>query len=315
MILAQPFYSVDILGEKWNYTNDQWGENYACIDYTREKKPYVFFEECFGVAQEGLSVESQLDSFLKKDFETLAPQKTFGDLPKIGLVAKRLEENSEKFVKFFEIAGNEKYILLVEMNVTTADPAPLQKIYESQAADTIDYVLQRGLEKSHVIPPSTATPLSPTQQSFYPTLAEKLITENEASVLYGSTWEAIGDKASTKRRQVCRIFEDRTNADVLWVGLENCVYAIKDFPFEKISGYYEQPGDTVLTSRHQYDDRFVIYGYQSGHTYFDAYLVHGEFLYLASLESRTLGDQTVKDVYSQEIDDFLYGVLMKNIQK
>jgi hypothetical protein len=133
--------------------------------------------------------------------------------------------------------------------------------------------------------------------------------------LYSGTWEALSDGVSNKRTQVCRKFEDRTNADVPWVGMANCVYSVKDFPFEKISDYYQQPGDTALESSHKYDDRFVIYGYQSGHTYFDAFLVHGEFIYLASLESRTLAGTAVKDVYSQDIDDFLYGVLMINIQK
>ena len=315
MILGQPFFSVEILGEKWNYAGDNWGETYGCIDYTREKEPKVFFEQCFGVIQEGLTFESELESFMNKDFETLIPSNTFNKVGQISLVAKRLDENGEKFIKFFEMVGTEKYLLLVELNTFTDEAGPLQTIYEARAAETMDYVLQNELEKSHILPRPTATPLSPTQESFYPAMAEKLITEAEASELYGSTWEAIRDKVSTKRNQVCRNFEDRTNADVLWVGMENCIYTVKDFPFEKISDYYQQPGDTVLESSHKYDDSFIIYGYQSGHTYFDAFLVHGEFIYLASLESRTLAGNAVKDVYSQDIDDFLYGVLMINIQK
>jgi hypothetical protein len=313
MVLAQPYFSVEILGEKWNYAGDSWGETYGCIDYTREKEPKVFFEQCFGVIQESLTFESELETFKQKDFETLVPKNTFNQVGQIGLVAKRIEENGEKFIKFFEMVGTEKYILLVEMNMFTDKPDPLQSIYEAQAAETIDYVLQNGLEKSHILSRPTATPLSLTQESFYTILAEKLITESEASVLYGSTWEAMGDRASTKRNQVCRLFEDRTNADVLWVGMKNCVYSAKDFPFEKISDNYQQPGDTILESQHKYDDSFAIYGYQSGHTYFDAYLVHGEFIYLASLESRTLTDQSVKDVFTEEIDDFLYRVLMANV--
>src|SRR6266516_2610617 len=315
MVLAQPYFSVEILGEKWNYAGDNWGETYACIDYTREKEPSVFFEQCFGMVQEGLTFESELETFMQKDFETLIPKNTFNEVGQIALLAKRLEDSGKKFIKFLEIVGAGKYIVLVEMNVFTDEDALLPAMYEIQVAETIDYVLQKELEKSQILPRPTATPLSPTQESFYTSLAEKLITESEASALYGSTWEAMGDKVSTKRNQVCRMFEDRTNADVLWVGMENCVYLAKDFPFKKISDYYQQPGDTILESHHKYEDSFVIYGYQSGHTYFDAFLVHGEFIYLASLESRTLADQTVNDIFSQEIDDFLYGVLMANVQK
>lgn len=330
MILGQPGHNVEILGEKWNYTNDRWGETYACIDYTREKAPYLFFEQCFALLQDTLTFESQLESFLKEDFETLAPKNTFSDVGQIGLLAKRLQDNSEKFIKFFELIGTEKYIILVEMNMTTDDDAPLQTIYESQAAETIDYVMQNGLEKSHILPHPTATPLSPQQQVFHSSLADRLITESGASLLYDrarlivapepdtlvdGTWEAIGDRVSQKRQQVCRDFEDRTNADVRWVSFSNCVFSVKDFPFDKIADYYQQPGDMILESNHQYEDQFVVYGYGDGPKKFDAYLLHGELIYLVNLASRVLGGERLEAVFTEEVDDFIYSVLMINVQK
>jgi hypothetical protein len=315
MILGQPGNGVEILGEKWNYTNDRWGESYACIDYTREKEPYLFFEQCFALTQPDLTFESQRDAFLNDDYEVLTPDNKFGDVGQISLMAKRLEDNSTKFVKFFEIIGAGKYILLVEMNFVTDDQTPLQAIYENQAASIIDYVLQNGLEKSRLIPRPTATPLSPTQESFYVPLAANLITELEASALYGSTWESLEDFVSPKSTQVCRYFEDRTNADVFWVRFSNCVYEFKDSTFEEIVNRYKQPGDVLLESSHQYSDKFVLYGYQDGHTYFYAWMLHGEFLYFVNLESRTLAGQKVEDVFTKNVDDFIYGVLMINAEK
>jgi hypothetical protein len=315
MILGQPGYGVEIFGGKWNYTNDRWGETYACIDYTREKEPYLFFEQCFAMTQPDLTFESQRDAFLNDEYEVLVPGNTFNDVGQISLMAKRLEDNSTKFVKFFEIIGVENYILVVEMNFATDDQASLQTIYENQAAGIIDFALQNMLEKSRLVPRPTATPLSPTQESFYAPLAENLITESEASLLYGSTWEALGDFVSSERTQVCRGFEDRTNADVFWVEFSNCIYQFKVSTFEEIVDGYKQTDDVLLESRHQYDDKFVLYGYQDGHTYFYAWMSHGEYIYFVELESRTLAGQKVEDLFTKDVDDFIYGVLMINAQR
>jgi hypothetical protein len=315
MILGQPGYGVEIFGEMWNYTNDRWGETYACIDYTREKEPYLFFEQCFAMTQPDLTFESQRDAFLNEAYEVLAPGNTFNDVGQISLMAKRLDDNSTKFVKFFEIIGVENYILLVEMNFVTDDQASLQTIYENQAAGIIDFALQNMLEKSRLVSRSTATPLSPTQESFYAPLAANLITEAEASVLYGSTWEALRDFVSSKRTQVCRDFEDRTNADVYWVRFSNCVYSFKVSTFEEIVDSYKRPGDIQPESIHPYTDKFALYGFQDGHTYFYAWMSHGEYIYFVELESRTLAGQKVEDLFTKDVDDFIYGVLMINAQR
>jgi hypothetical protein len=315
MILAQPGQSVEIRGETWNYTNDRWGETYACIDYTRENEPYLFFEQCFALTQPDLTFESQRDSFLNDGFEVLTPNNTFGDVGQISLMAKRMEDDSNKYIKFFEIFGTGEYIALVEMNFATEDPAPLQEIYHYYAADTIDYVLRDTLQKSRIIPRPTATPLSPTQESFYGSLVVNLITESEASALYGGTWEATGDFVSPRQIHVCHNFEDRTNADVLWVAFSNCIFMRQGSTFEQILEDYKEPGDVPLTSSYIYDDNFALFGYQKGHTKFYAWMQHGNYFYFVYLESRTLGGQEVEDVFNQEADDFIHEVLMINAQR
>lgn len=315
MMLAQPFYGIELLGEKWKYTNDRWGETYACMDYTREREPYLFFEQCFALTNPDLTFEIQRDAFLNDGFESLNPSNTFNDVGQTSLMAKRLKDGSTDFVKFFEIVGIEKYILLVEMNVATDDASQLQSIYEDHAAAVMDYVLQNMLERSRLVPRPTATPLSPTQESFYAPFAANLITESEASLSYGSTWESLGDFVSPKRTQVCRDFEDRTNADVFWVKFSNCIFLFKSSTFEEVVDDFKQPDDVLLKSRHLYDDEFVLYGYQDGHTYFYAWMSQGEYIYFVSLESRTLAGQKTEELFTKEVDDFIHGVLMVNANR
>lgn len=315
MILEQPFYNVEILGENWNYTNDRWGDTYACISYTREREPYLFFEECFALTQPDLTFESQRDAFLNDDFEVLTPNNTFGDVGQISLMAKRLEDNSTEFIKFFELIGIEEYILLIEMNAVVDDSSPLQDIYEDQAAKVIDYALKNMLEKSRIVPRPTATPLSPTQESFQITLGNKLITELEGSTLYEGTWEALGDFIDPENPMVCRDFEDRTNADVLWVGFSNCIILHHpNFNFDDFVESKKETENVFLESSHQYDNKFFLYGQSKGHTYFHAWMLDEEYLYYVVLESRTIGEAKVENFFTKEVDDFIYAVLMLNVE-
>ncbi len=314
MILGLPGQHIEIMDETWVYRDYRWGETYACIDYTRETAPYMFFEQCFALAQPDLTFESQRDAVLNDDYETLTPNNTFGNVGQISLMAKRLENDSFKGIKFFEIIGIEKYVLLVEMNMETDDASPLQTVYEEHAAGTLDYILQSMLEKSRFIPTPAATALSPTQEGFQAALSENLITETEASTLYGSPWEAIGDFVDPENPMVCRDFEGRTNEDVLWVRFSNCAFLHHpDFSFDGFARGYEKPENTFLQSRNQYDDQYFIY-YKFPKIY--AWMVHGDYLYNVVLESRTIfGEQNIEDNFTTEIDDFIHGVLKINAEK
>ena len=139
MILAQPFMNVEILGEKWNYTDDRWGDAYACISYSREQDTYTWFEQCFTlIYSKEVSFESQHDQFLTAGYEELTPQNTFGDTGQIALLGMRLENN---VIEFFEIIGIGDYVTLVELDIEMDDDSSLQSIYEEQVADIMDYVL------------------------------------------------------------------------------------------------------------------------------------------------------------------------------
>ena len=322
MILNRPFYSVEILGEQWNYVNDRWGDTYGCISYSQEIGTPKNFEQCFAVViNEAVSFEGQRDLFLGDGFETLKPQTFFGEIGQIALFGKRLTGDTKKVIEFFEIVGIGEYITLVELYIETDDDGTLQNIYENQVADIMDYVLQDSLHKSHLIPRPTATPLASNQQVFYDNIASKLISETQASEIYmatwvgemeGSidgTWESLGDRVLSNRTQVCRIFEDRTNADVLWVSFENCVVAANEFPFDSFSQFCTEPGDAVMESKYEYQGDFLICAHD--YTDFYAFLNSGEFIFAVLIESRKIGDY--QDAFTQTVDDFIYNVFMNNL--
>ena len=312
MLVSQPYYSVVISNAKWNYKTDSWGERYACIDYIRDSEDYMFFEQCFVVASEEQSLESILEPFIENGFETLEPKTIFDAVEKISLVAKAEDENNKHF---FEILETQGYILLVELNYVTESDSSLQSIYNIKTANTMDHLLRDSLQKAHLIASSPATPMAKNQRDFYEVVSPLLIGHAQANEFYYGTWDILGDDASENRKLVCRMYEDRTNEDVLWVQFMNCVFDKQTFPFEEIAEYYQNPDDVTLESDHSYKEPFVLYAFQNGHTYFDAFLESGDYIFLVRLESRTMMGQTAEDVFSKNADDFINDVLMENVSR
>lgn len=315
MVLGLPGQHIKIMDETWNYWNYDLGDTYGCMEYTRKTGTPIHFEQCFAVVDsDQISFESQRDLFLGDNFETLVPNNTFGDVGQISLMGKRLVGNTKKTIEFFEIIGVEKYVLLVELYIETESTDSLQSIYESDLSDIMDYILQNMLEKSRLVTRPTATPLSPTQESFYTTLGENLITEVEASTLHGDTWEALGDYIDPKNPMVCRDFESRTNADVLWVKFSNCIFLHHpDLKFDDFAKGYKKPDNIFLESSHRYEDEFLLY-YKFPKIH--AWIMHGGYLYYVVIESRTIhGEANIEEIFTKEIDDFIYGVLMTNTGK
>lgn len=310
MLLAQPYFNIEILGETWEYYHDSWNASYACIryqqdDYTR------FFEQCFAIIDENtptLTYEGILDPMLANGFEEIVPQTIFPNNDRISLSGMKKEENR---VDFFEIIETQPYIFLVEMSVTVEEVNSLQEVYEEHAAEVMNYALLDSMQKSRAVPKPTSTPLSPDQQSVYDVFEDLLVTEQEA----GEGWEALEDTVSKTNAQVCRDFELRVSVDVLWVAFYNCIFDLHpDFIIENVANLY-QADIVVLESSHNYDGEFVIYGSSSGHFYFDAWLLQDGLLYLVGLESRVLAGGTIEDYFDDDVDDFLHKVLMINLDK
>jgi len=312
MLLNQPYFNVEILGEQWDYYTDNWGEMYACIRY-RQNDYKRYFEQCFGIINENmptLTYDGVLAGMLESGFEEITPNTVFPNTDRISLSGKKEEENQ---VAFFEIVEAEPYILLVEMYVTAEEDAPLQEIYEAYAADVMDYVLLAGMQKSKIAPAPSPTPMSPEQQSNYDENSEFLITENEANELYYGRWELLDDYVW--EYSICREFQDRTNADVLWVSFVNCVYTVAPgTTMQAVRDHFLEPDDVLPESRYAADNYFV-YGYGNGHLYYNAVLYENGLVFRAVIETRSLVGTTAENGFTEEIDDYLYAVLMKNLEK
>lgn len=312
MILAQPGYNIEILGEQWYYYSDVWSESHACIHYQQDDYAR-FFEQCFGIIDEdipNLNYDGILDSMLAKGFEELTPQIASPNIDRISLSGLRTEDG---LVRFFEIVEAKPYIFVVEMAVTTeADPS-LQKIYEEHAADVMDYTLLDSLQKSKVAPKPSPTPMSPEQQSNYEDNSDFLIKESKANELYSGRWEFLGDHVW--KNSICREFEDRTNADVLSVGFVNCVYAVRPgTSMQVVIDHFTEPDDALPESRYAADNYFV-YGYGNGHIYYNAVIYENGLVFRAMIETRSLIGTTAESGFTEEIDDYLHAVLMENLEK
>jgi len=302
-MLGQPGYAGVILGEEWEYYKDDWGEDFACISY-QQNDFNRWFEQCFTFLTT-YSYDEIIDPFLENGYETIEPNNSLGDGGQTALVGKRDIENPD-WVHFFQQIGTDKFLMLVEMTVISQDNLPLQTVYETLAADVMEYVLLDMLVKSRAIPEPTPTPLSSVQEDLYKELGGLLIAETGLE----TGWEALGDDVSDTNDRVCRYFELRVNEDVRWVHLVNCIFhKSSDFDIRSLL----EPDDVLLESDYVHEGDFIMYGESAGHIYYDAWLFQDGYLYLASLESRSLGGDTVESVFSPGIDDLLNHVLMANL--
>ncbi|RME57363.1 hypothetical protein D6779_08840 [Candidatus Parcubacteria bacterium] len=328
MTFGLPGWNFEIAGDMWNYEKDNWDKTQACISYTRADGAWL--ENCF-FSPETANFEGGNASMRADGFVDLQPVTDFGKVGEVALLAKHVTDEGTPVAAFIEALDVNGYVLYVTLRIPAAEVASLQSMYEEQAAAALNQVLTENLQKAHFVPQPTPTPIPPAQQPDYERLSEKLITASEASAVYPAvlmngqpvpdmehgTWELLEDAIDDG--SVCRLLVDRTNADVPWWGLTNCIIDLTTAPglnsFDAALSQLVQPGDILLTSSHTYPGQFAIYGFEDGHTFVYALLEDDHYVYYAMVESRTISGQTVNDVFTQEMDDFIYDVLSINLNK
>ncbi|GAB4505408.1 MAG: hypothetical protein Fur0043_24030 [Anaerolineales bacterium] len=319
---------IEIAGEQWAYQEDAYRDIMACISYLKEAEPPIFFEQCFATPDSGSTYENISQPFRDQGFEIIPSQTTFPVADHQEVFTKWISDHKPPYAKFFEILDVHGYLVTVEMNVFISQPESLEAAYREYAADILDFVVTDILQKAHFLPSPTPTPFASTLQSTYDQLSQKLITAAEANSIYPpilingkiasdlehGIWEQLADFVD--QDMVCREFEDRTNDETKWWDVINCVFrlgaASKYASFDEVLAQMVTPDDTELTSSHSYTSPFVIYGFQSGHSWFYAFLEDGDYVYFVQLEARTLQDQTLGDVFTKVEDDFIYDVLSIN---
>jgi len=312
MILGQPGYNVEILDETWFYYNDGWSESHAWIRY--QQNDYErFFEQCFAIIDEDVSnrnFDGILDPMLANGFEEISLNTNFPNIDRVSLSGARREEDR---VIFFEIVEAKPYFFVVEMSVTVEEKVSLQDIYEEYAADVMDHALLDAMQKSRVVPKPSPTPMSPEQESNYIENGDFLISESEANDLYGGRWELLDDHVW--KYSICREFEDRTNADVLWVSFANCVSTTAPgATMQDVEDFYLEEGDARPETKYAADN-YIIHGYGEGHLYYSAIIFENGLVFRAIIETRSMVGTTAENGFTEAIDEFLHAVLMENLER
>ena len=344
MLPSAPNFPMEILGAKCNYQGDIWGEKAAYIAYDCPDLNVTWLSARFTNLEEG---EVAMDLFDQIPSETnmgvvnsrIGPKDLFGQLPSEGATsitpAGLLSEYDNIIIlgrvenfeyAYFMVYETESYAISSEV-FFPEDTATLEEFYSDNVEKVFHAVLEIMLENTKSGGASLQpTPMALDQQNLYNQIAPWLVTMPEANEFYqgasdmfgdsfDGTWVPIGDDINAERESICRIFEDRSNADAPLVAFFNCVYIRPDFDLNKIRENF--PNSVVLESAFQYPDQSIIYGHKlnNGHTSLNAFIIQDEYLIYMFVESRTLMGKPPEDVFEGFNDDFIYNVLMTNLER
>jgi hypothetical protein len=344
MLPSVPNFPMEILGAKCNYQGDIWGEKAAYIAYDCPDLNITWLSARFTNLEEG---EVAMDLFGQVPSEVnmgvvnsrIGPKDLFGQLPSEGATsitpADLLSEfdnitilgrveNSE--YAYFMMYETESYAVSSEV-FFPEDTATLEEFYSDNVEKVFHAVLEIMLENiKHGGSSLQPTPMATNQQNLYNQIAPWLVTMSEANEFYQGAsdmfgdsfdgiWVSLGDDVNAERESVCRIFEDRSNADAPLVAFYNCVYIRPDFDLNKLKENF--PNSVELESAFEYSDQSIIYGHKlnNGHTSLNAFILQDEYLIYIFVESRTLMGYTPEDVFKGFNDDFIYDVLMTNLER
>ena len=309
MLISRPYGSIEIMGSKWHYITDKWGDRYGLISFG-DPETKKEFTQVFVLLQNEETREDLLGPF-PEGSKKLEVENNF-DISGNFIVMGLSQEGSSLFLTELQ---KDNYLYSIQITVPGDDLLSLNELYVQQASELTKYLLRDSLQRSRVIPRPSPTPLAPDQQTSYDSMGLRLISEEEINALYsalGGVWEFQSD--TVKATQICRNFEDRTPADVLWYDFRNCVFKVKHgTSMDKVIEFFFQPGDVELESKYA-NDQYYVFSYQSGHIYYVAilYEIENDLAFLAELESRELVGMTAESNFSESIDDILHDVLMKN---
>ena len=343
MLPSVPNFPMEILGVNCNYQGDIWGEKAAFIAYDCPDLNATWLSARFTNLEEG---EVAMDLFGQVPSEVnmgvvnsrIGPKDLYGQLPgegaspitPSGLLSKYDNitilgrvENSE--YAYFMVYETESYAISSEV-FFPEDTATLEEFYSDNVEKVLHAVLEIMLENTKQSGSSLQpTPMAIDQQDLYNQIAPWLVTMSEANEFYqgasdmfgdsfDGTWVPLGDDVNAERESVCRIFEDRSDADAPLVAFYNCVYIRPDFDLNKLKENF--PNSVVLKSAFEYPDQSIIYGHKlnNGHTSLNAFILQDEYLIYIFVESRTLMGHTPEDVFEGFNDDFIYNVLMTNLE-
>ncbi|HSG43995.1 MAG TPA: hypothetical protein VLA72_12640 [Anaerolineales bacterium] len=323
MLPSSPANSVEVLGKICNYQRDEWNNQTAYIAYACPDLNVVWLSVRFTNLEEGETALDLFDQLPPEGSTLITPSDLLSKFDNM-IISGSVEDSNYDYFLVYE---TKSYVISVEVFFPEDSTMTMEEFYPDNGEPVLHAVLGIILENTRsggTVPEST--PMAADQQVIYDQIAHWLVTETEANEFYkdapdmfgdpfDGTWISSGDSVDTQRGSVCRVFEDRTNADAPLVALFNCVYDVgSDYDLEKI--LENRPAAVVLDSAYEYPENSIIYGLDlnNGHTSLNAFILHGEYLLYVFIESRTLVGQTPKNVFNEFNDGFIYNVLMTNLE-
>ena len=344
MLPSAPYFPMKILGVDCNYQGDIWGEKAAYIAYDCPDLNVTWLSARFTNLEEGEAAKDLFGQIPSEEYSSVGNSRIgsmdlYGQMPSDGvtpivpadllseyddIIILGRVENSEYV--YFMVYETKSYVISSEV-FFPEDTATLEEFYSDNVEKVFHAVLEIILENTKLGGSSLQpTPMAIDQQNLYNQIAPWLVTMSEANEFYqgasdmfgdsfDGTWMLLGDDVNAERETVCRLFEDRSNADAPLVAFYNCIYIRPDFDLNKLKDNF--PNSVTLKSAFEYPDQSIIYGHKlnNGHTSLNAFIFQDEYLIYMFVESRTLMGHTPEDVFKGFNDDFIYNVMMANLER
>lgn len=161
LLIGEESTNLEILGTKWDYFEDNFlGEDYACRLYSRKDGSDTYaIKQCDVLSQGTNNFENQVAGFMNNGYESLTPKNTTSNFDNISLLGKK---NTTAPYDYAVIIDADKYFMVINVLIKIGDNSSLQSVYESHAADIIDYVIEEINQKFATVtltglnlPPST----------------------------------------------------------------------------------------------------------------------------------------------------------------
>jgi len=322
MLPSAPYYSTQILGASCNYQQDNWDTQSAYIAYACPDLDVLRLSVRFTSLEDGQTAQDLFGEFPPEDQEVIVPGDSLNQYENLSLFGRA---ENEKY-SYFMVYETGEIVISSEVFFPEDTTISLEEFYTENGEIVLNAVLEIMLEK--VISEGTRpepTPMAVAQQELYNQFAPWLVTESEmnefykgASDMFGDpfdgTWKLIGDQVDIQRGSLCREFADRSNEDAPLVKSFNCMYQRE--PGYTLSKLQESfPDAIVLESAFEYPEQSIIYGRDQMHTSFQVFILRDNLLFYVYLESRVLAGQTAEDVFNEYNDNFIYNVMMTNMDR
>ena len=151
MLIGEEGTSLEILGTEWDYFEDNFlSEDYACRLYSRKDGSDTYaIKQCNVLSQGTNNFENQVAGFVNSGYESLTPKTTSSNFDNISLLGKK---NTTAPYDYALIIDADKYFMVINVLIKIGANSSLQTVYESNAVDIIDYVIEEVNQKFGTVP-------------------------------------------------------------------------------------------------------------------------------------------------------------------